>query len=458
MELDTNIALQGKPVVIPDQLNQFSNAMKIRGEMLQNDALARQEGDTQTLNDIYRGAIDPTTGKVNRTAVLQGAAGRGLGSKIPGLTKQFQEEDTAQSTIDMHRASASKTRQEILYSGLKHIDNAISSLVSDPEVNDMKVMSTLGNLVRLGAFDEQARMANKTPDELASEIAKGMPINNPVRLKQWLTEAGMRNMDATKRVEIQLPKYDEQDRGGVLNQGTINQVTGIRTPITDVNKSPTPGDLLKANNDKFTVQQAADGTTKVIDTNTGTARTVVENGVPIENKDSPTAKNRQMAYNFREGAADARELLKNTTGSGTGAVVDNVLAKFGLSTQGGDNAQALEAVSGWLTANVPRFEGPQSDGDRKEYRSMAAAVGDRSLPVDSRIKALDRIEKMMAQFESRIPGTLAGKRTAIEPGGPRINRPTVPYKPSTPVQASPGSPVNPHANKTDAQIRAELGI
>ncbi len=97
--------------------------------------------------------------------------------------------------------------------------------------------------------------------------------------------------------------------------------------------------------------------------------------------------------------SDARDLLKaGPTNSGMGAMVDQLGGFFGYSPDSADAASKLETISGWMTANVPRMEGPQSDKDTMQYKQMAAAVGDRTKPVSQRLAALDSLEKLQAKY------------------------------------------------------------
>jgi hypothetical protein len=114
----------------------------------------------------------------------------------------------------------------------------------------------------------------------------------------------------------------------------------------------------------------------------------------------------------------ARELLnRGPTASGVGSLVDKGLAVVGQSTPGADIASALDNVSGWLTSNVPRMEGPQSNFDVENYKIMAGRVGDRTLPVSQRAAALDELERMQKKYE-RFNGPNTG---STDPSRPNAN-------------------------------------
>jgi hypothetical protein len=97
--------------------------------------------------------------------------------------------------------------------------------------------------------------------------------------------------------------------------------------------------------------------------------------------------------------SQARELLKaGPTSSGIGSVVDSALALGGASTKGADVAAQLDTLSGWMVNNVPRMEGPQSNFDVQNYKTMAGLVGDRTKPLSQRLAALDTLEGLQKKY------------------------------------------------------------
>lgn len=97
----------------------------------------------------------------------------------------------------------------------------------------------------------------------------------------------------------------------------------------------------------------------------------------------------------------AIDLLKaGPTSSGAGSMVDSASNFFGKSTKGADLASQLDTLSGWLTSNVPRMEGPQSDKDVANYRIMGAEVGDRTKPVSQRLAAANELKKLQEKYAS----------------------------------------------------------
>lgn len=92
-------------------------------------------------------------------------------------------------------------------------------------------------------------------------------------------------------------------------------------------------------------------------------------------------------------------LKKGPTGSGVGSLLDSAGRLVGVTNEGAKLASQLKSVSGWLVANVPRMEGPQSNFDVQNYQTMAGMVGDDTRPVAERLAALDEIKKLQTKYK-----------------------------------------------------------
>lgn len=97
---------------------------------------------------------------------------------------------------------------------------------------------------------------------------------------------------------------------------------------------------------------------------------------------------------------DAEAILKEgkATGSGIGTAADALGRGIGVSTKGSIDAARLESLAGWLVANVPRMEGPQSNYDVENYKVMAGKVGDSRAPIRERLAALGEVRKLQQKY------------------------------------------------------------
>jgi hypothetical protein len=51
-----------------------------------------------------------------------------------------------------------------------------------------------------------------------------------------------------------------------------------------------------------------------------------------------------------------------------------------------------------MVSNIPRMEGPQSNIDVENYRTMAGRIDD-PIPAEERLAALDSIQQMMTKYK-----------------------------------------------------------
>ena len=71
------------------------------------------------------------------------------------------------------------------------------------------------------------------------------------------------------------------------------------------------------------------------------------------------------------------------------------------------------------------MEGPQSDADVKMYREMAGKIGDRTVPVSSRLAALEQVKTLWQKYDKSSPTAPAA--AGLEETLKGMN---VPYEPS----------------------------
>lgn len=138
-------------------------------------------------------------------------------------------------------------------------------------------------------------------------------------------------------------------------------------------------------------------------------------------------RDQKQYLQMRAGVSQAIDLLgQKPTSSGIGAGVDSALGMFGKSTSGGTLAASLDTLSGWLTANVPRMEGPQSDRDVMNYRIMAGALGDRTKPIEQRMAAAKQLQSMQDKYAQ-----LNGYADQPKDGASAPSAPSAPGAPPT---------------------------
>lgn len=88
---------------------------------------------------------------------------------------------------------------------------------------------------------------------------------------------------------------------------------------------------------------------------------------------------------------DTPDLIKKSTGSYAGQAVDFAGRVIGKSTPGAEALNQLKIRATTLAGNMPQFEGPQSDADRKYYLEMAGDLANPDKTTDERLAAYNEL-------------------------------------------------------------------
>ncbi|WP_213941184.1 hypothetical protein [Pseudomonas sp. dw_612] len=213
------------------------------------------------------------------------------------------------------------------------------------------------------------------------------------------------------------------DARGWANVGAKQQQNSLMNDANNINKE----------GQRTQVVQVGDGTFMLIDKGTGEVKpATTQDGGQI--KGGPlaeaTVKNQQNMSKLGDLIKQSREILPNATASGFGAKVDDANRFVGRSTTGSQNAAKLAAIGGNMMFMMPRMEGPQSDKDVENYKTMAGRVGDATLPVAERMAALDAIEEIANRYSGAKPAQQpapAAKASVVRTGKDASGRQVIQY-------------------------------
>ena len=117
------------------------------------------------------------------------------------------------------------------------------------------------------------------------------------------------------------------------------------------------------------------------------------------------AKKGIKAKNMNDLIDEARTNLADASGGYAGTALSAAKGAAGISDKTTQANQKLKLIGGWMVSNVPRMEGPQSDFDVKNYREMAATVGDTTIPIKDRIAALDTLQQLQSKYSGTAPAS-----------------------------------------------------
>lgn len=240
MALDPSIALSVKPVQLADPAEMQQRALTLKnlalqGQMQQSayDQAQQEQQQQRTLADLYKSSLGEN-GQVDRTKLFTGAAQAGLGNRIPTLQKQFADADKATADVGHVGAQTQEIQLKMQKSKLDMAGGSIASLLSKPDVNHQDVIMTVNNLVNQGII----------APEQGAQMVRTLP-GNPAQLRQFLIQKGLETMDASKRLEMMMPKTEYKDNGKQLIPVDVNPLTN-QGQVPTIGKVTTPGEDLSA--------------------------------------------------------------------------------------------------------------------------------------------------------------------------------------------------------------------
>ena len=179
---------------------------------------------------------------------------------------------------------------------------------------------------------------------------------------------------------------------------------------------------------KGTVQQFGDGLYMVypngdaVPISLPTGQPVVKSTTTVAQQSAKNEENTRI-QRVETIIPEIRALLSKATGSYLGAGADLLANTVGISTEGAKATAQLKTLSGQMVAAMPKMSGPQSDKDVAMYKDMAGNLSDPTIPIETRLAALETIEKLNEKYKvlnsGGIPATIAkpssgGKPNAID--------------------------------------------
>ena len=118
------------------------------------------------------------------------------------------------------------------------------------------------------------------------------------------------------------------------------------------------------------------------------------------------SKKQQVAMTGAQDLYDIARQINDTLPKATGSTVmdkvDKLAGVFGYSTEGAKANAQLQVLGQKILMNVPRFEGPQSDNDRKVYEAAAGNLANSTTPVDTRIAAFKTIIDISKKYAPNL--------------------------------------------------------
>lgn len=451
--IDPTIALGSTPAPVPllgplqiAQQGLTLQDLMARNQIAQGQVQLQQQQvhDQQTLASLYKQNTNPD-GSIDASGIIRGLGAAGSGHLIPAFQTQQQDLASKQATTDKAKADTAGTNYDTLTKSLAASAAGIGTLLSNPNVSHDDVVHQLATQVKQGTL---------TLDHAQNTVADMPPptgdaAKDSANLKQWLLQQNIKIQDASKRVDSLTPKLVPMNNGKVTTLVDQNAITNPGAVGATMRMTTTPGEdqsnstLQRGQDMNFktqntTIEQTPGGYAvihKGLDQPTSTPVINAGGGAQTLPPGSPVYKAEQQFAQMQTVAQQAKDLLNgNVTHSLIGAGVDAAGRVIGQATTGADNAAKLEALGGWLTSNVPRMEGPQSDADRKAYEAQAGKIGDSTQPISTRLAALQAVIQLQSQYAA-INGGNGASPVGVQPV--TVARPGT--QPPAPPKPTPGN-------------------
>ncbi len=347
----------------------------------------RQMSEEDALNAAISESLGDD-GTLDENSVFNKLKGRGLGAKAyeikSGIAasklaqqKAMQDQQSNQLKLMVEKAKYGRdvmasvtpetwgqTRQQLIEQGFEFARNLPETY--DPMAHKSSVMDADAFIKQQGGGSDQEYVYQNTSDGILKlgkkDGAKPELVINPATGKPFVASSASPELQAL----ISMNKANSN------NLSDLNFKPQIRRAESNVDLEMKPQIVTAEETAKAKVGQQTERT-----------------------------KNINTSNKFLSVAQQAKDLLdKNPTGSGIGAMADKAGRVVGISPESAQVASQLETVSGWLVANVPRMEGPQSNFDVENYKTMAGMIGDRTRPVSERKKALEAVMKLQEKYKS----------------------------------------------------------
>ena len=429
--LDHSLPLQVKA---PDMMGMLDQGSQLAQFYTQNKA----DGE---LNRLYK----ETNGDLNKMLEI------GKTSPLARFVMpQLQAQQAAQqkAALDQQKIEAeigktnSETGQNNATTQGKNLANAQTLLTAANQALYVAAQSGDANAVKLALNNAKtAGLLDEATYNQYFATAEGLSTN-PEGLKSFA-------LNLQKAYAQNPEKYNFTTADNVLDNQTAvdnnirtNQTSennSIRTAetsrySTDVNAQTAANKLsveqakIELEQKKGTVQQFGDGLYMVypngdaVPISLPTGQPVVKSTTTVAQQSAKNEENTRI-QRVETIIPEIRALLSKATGSYLGAGADLLANTVGISTEGAKATAQLKTLSGQMVAAMPKMSGPQSDKDVAMYKDMAGNLSDPTIPIETRLAALETIEKLNEKYKvlnsGGIPATIAkpssgGKPNAID--------------------------------------------
>jgi len=264
----------------------------------------------------------------------------------------------------------------------------LSQLSGGPPQIDMNTGQIMGPVARpTAAAGPVAPAAAAVPQVDAAAVARAQ--GDLASIDREIKRLGPKDTERLQILQQERAKAVQriQSAGGAVSPAEREAALKVSTAVAEAaGKAPIEVD---------TTQKKAG-----IETGAIVEREKLKPGAKAEGEQVATdVKNQAFADRTYDLFKPINEAILKSTGSSIGAGVDTLGGVIGKSTEGSKAIARLNVLSYNILANIPRFEGPQSDIDVQMYKQAAGALNDKTLPIEDRLAALDALRTILQRYD-----------------------------------------------------------
>lgn len=391
------------------QLAQFYTQQKTDGEM--NRIYNESQGDLTKMLDLGKQS------KLSRFVVPQ------IQSQISAQSKAYTDQLKTEADIAKTSSEAFKNNQQGQGYG---VENSQKKLGAINQAITAGAMSGDKSQILLG-LDGLRRVGMLSDGDYSNYFDKLNALNSPEQIKQWaqgLALAGSKD-PASYLFQTQNNVADNQTSTNNNIRSTQASMYGTDVAANTADKDRAQKGSQYQQSFEYQAQQdeIKNGQGEVKEVG-GKAYIVYKDGsfrpfIGIDGKQVESKINNPAATAQKEETQrlqrvetilpEIEKILPSATNSYLGAGADLIGNAFGISTQGSQATAKLKTLAGQLVSLMPKMSGPQSDKDVAMYKEMAGNLGDQTIPIQTRLAALETIRdlnnKYKAQNEQNNPSS-----------------------------------------------------
>jgi hypothetical protein len=437
MPIDPNIALGVKPIQLESPVNQMAKMYEMQNAQQSNQL-------NQMKMDEYQRGIATSQ---RRNALLGGfTPDMSVDDRVNKLV-QGGFLDEAKSLAE----SASKVNMDKRLGRAAELD----ALSKAHNIYKTTVGGIIGTPTQANAISQIRRAGKLLNEDTSDDEAEVMALGeNPDAIRQWAANLAL-------EAEKLLPKSDKLDLGGSVQDRSISPITGMPTVVGTTKKTQTPDSIASQNIQRANQAETArhnvvmegqgkipagyrllpDGSLETIPGGPADAKTkIAEAGQSTVDSLAATLNGYYDKLSQGGGIVSSNKRIGTNVGS---AIQSSGVGQFlggAVGTENQTTRQNILNARPLLLQAIMKATGmsaKQMDSNQ-ELKLYLSAATDPSKSLESNKEALANLVRLYG---------IGGEAT---PGGAKT-KPIMPRNEKMPSS-------NPHAGKTDAQIKKELGI